>query len=70
MRVGSARGSSPLAVNRRMTGPDGRAAVGLNPDGVSDPTLTVVRLDGDDDRPVATIVHYACHPIILGPDNT
>ena len=32
--------------------------------------LTVVRLDGDDDRPVATIVHYACHPIILGPDNT
>ena len=53
-----------------MTGPDGRAAVGLNPEGVSDPTLTVVRLDGEDDRPVATIVHYACHPIILGPDNT
>jgi hypothetical protein len=44
--------------------------VGLDPDGVSAPTLTVVRLDGDDDRPVATIVHYACHPIILGPDNT
>ena len=53
-----------------MTTPDGRAAVGLDPDGVTDPTLTVVRLDGDDDRPVATIVHYACHPIILGPDNT
>ena len=29
-----------------------------------------MRLDGDDDRPLATIVHYACHPIILGPDNT
>jgi neutral ceramidase len=70
VRVGSATGRSPLAVNRRMTTPDGRAAVGLDPDGVSDPTLTVVRLDGDDDRPVATIVHYACHPIILGPDNT
>ena len=49
---------------------DGRAAVGLAPDRVTDPPLTVVRLDGDDDRPVATIVHYACHPIILGPDNT
>jgi hypothetical protein len=69
VRVGSAEGSSPLAVNRRMTAPDGRAAVGLNPDGVVDHTLTVVRLDGEDDRPVATIVHYACHPIILGPDN-
>ena len=70
VRVGAATGSSPLAVNRRMTTPDGRAAVGLNPDGVVDRTLTVVRLDGEDDLPVATIVHYACHPIILGPDNT
>ena len=70
VRVGAGRGSSPLAVNRRMTRPDGTAAVGLNPDGVVDHTLTVVRLDGDDDRPVVTIVHYACHPIILGPDNT
>ena len=70
VRVGTATGHSPLAVNRRMTMPDGRAAVGLHPAGVSDTTITVVRLDGADDRPVATIVHYACHPIILGPDNT
>ena len=70
IRVGAARGSSPLAVNRRMTTPDGKTTVGLDPDGVVDPTLTVVRLDGEDDRPVATIVHYACHPIVLGPDNT
>jgi hypothetical protein len=70
VRVGAATGRSPLAVNRRMTTPDGRVTVGLQPDGVSDPTLTVVRLDGGDDRPVATIVHYGCHPIILGPDNT
>jgi len=70
VRVGTGRGTSPLAVNRRMTTPDGRAAVGLNREGAVDHTLTVVRLDGDDDVPVATIVHYACHPIILGPDNT
>ena len=31
VRVGSAQGSSPLAVNRRMTAPDGRAAVGPQP---------------------------------------
>ena len=70
VRVGAGTGSSPLAVNRRMTKPDGTAAVGLAWDGVVDRSLTVVRLDGDDDRPVATLVHYACHPIILGPDNT
>ncbi len=70
VRVGTGTGSSPLAVNRRMTRPDGTAAVGLNPGGVVDPTLTVVRLDGEDDRPIAIVVHYACHPIVLGPDNT
>jgi neutral ceramidase len=70
VRVGTGRGQSPLAVNRRMTKPDGKAAVGLNWDGVSDRTVTVVRFDDEDDRPVATIVHYACHPIILGADNT
>ena len=70
VRVGSGVGHSSLAVNRRMTRPDGTAAVGLNRDGIVDRTLTVVRLDGDDGNPVATIVHYACHPIILGPDNT
>ena len=69
VRVGTGVGTSPLAVNRRMAKPDGAAAVGLNWDGVVDHTLTVARLDGQDDRPVATIVHYACHPIILGPDN-
>lgn len=70
VRIGAATGCSPLAVNRRMTMPDGRVGVGLAPDAVADHTLTVVRLDGDDDRPVATIVHYACHPIVLGADNT
>ena len=69
-RIGAAEGHSPLAVNRRMNTPDGRVTVGLDPEGVADHTLTVVRLDGDDDRPVATIVHYACHPIVLGADNT
>ncbi len=69
VRVGSARGTSPLAVNRRMLKPDGKAAVGLNWEGPVDHTLTAVRLDGEDDSPVATLVHYAAHPIILGPDN-
>jgi len=70
VRVGAATGRSRLGVNRRMTTPNGRTAVGVDPAGVTDTTLTVVRLDADDDRPVATIVNYGCHPIILGPDNT
>jgi hypothetical protein len=69
VRVGSATGTCPLAVNRRMTTPSGTVKVGINEDGPVDRTLTVVRLDGEDDVPVASIVHYAAHPIILGSEN-
>src|SRR6185503_11225307 len=41
VRIVAARGESPLAVNRRMTKPDGTAAVGLNWDGAADRTVTV-----------------------------
>jgi len=34
-----------------------------------DPTVTVVRVDGPDHRPLAILVNYACHPVVLGSDN-
>lgn len=30
----------------------------------------VIRIDGPGGKPLATLVSYACHPVILGPDNT
>jgi len=47
------------------------ASIGRNrrrPDGPFDPTVTVVRFDRADAAP-ASLVHYACHPTVLGPDN-
>ena len=47
------------------------ATVGRNrrrPDAPVDPALTVVRLDRQSAAP-AILVHYACHPTVLGPDN-
>lgn len=47
------------------------ATVGRNrrrPDAPADPVLTVVRLDRQGAAP-AILVHYACHPTVLGPDN-
>jgi len=46
------------------------ASVGRNrrrPDGPVDPTVTVVRFDRT--AGPASLVHYACHPTVLGPDN-
>lgn len=47
------------------------ASIGRNrrqPDGLVDPTVTVVRFDRPGTGP-ASLVHYACHPTVLGPDN-
>ena len=38
------------------------------PDGPIDPAVTVLQFDRTD-LPPATLVHYACHPTVLGPDN-
>jgi hypothetical protein len=34
-----------------------------------DPTVTVVRVDTFDGKPLAVVVNYACHPVVLGEDN-
>ena len=32
-----------------------------------DPTVGVIRIDRRDGTPLAILVNYACHPVILGP---
>ncbi len=68
-RVAAGNGASSVAVNRRETAPDGRPITGVNPDGVIDPQVLVVRIDDADQRPLAAIVGYTMHPTTLGPTN-
>ena len=68
--VGEVRG---LAVNRRERTADGRTILGWNPDGVRDDSVVAIRIDGGDGPPlypdgIATIVSFACHPVVIGPD--
>jgi hypothetical protein len=69
VRVAAGEGWSDINVNRRFKGPDGRRAVGRNPEGPVDHTVRVVRFDDMDEKPVATILHYACHPTIMAWEN-
>ncbi|HZX07864.1 neutral/alkaline non-lysosomal ceramidase N-terminal domain-containing protein, partial [Kribbella sp.] len=39
-------------------------------DGPVDRSLPVARLVGIDGRPIAVLASYACHPVVLGADNT
>jgi hypothetical protein len=69
VRVSAGRGACTIGVNRRLQRPeDGEVIVGRNWDGDFDDSVQVVRIDGIDGTPLATIVNYACHPITAGPD--
>lgn len=68
VRVGAATGSCDINVNRRQMLDDGRVVVGRNPGGLVDRTVRVIRIDTLDEQPLATIVHYACHPTTVGWD--
>jgi hypothetical protein len=68
--VGKATG---LAVNRRERTTDGRTILGWNRDGVRDDSVVSIRVDGLDGAPlftdgIATVVSFACHPVVIGPD--
>jgi hypothetical protein len=67
--VGVGSGQSAVAMNRRESSPDGRTVTGVNPDGVIDPEVLVVRIDSTDGEPIAAIVGYTMHPTTLGPSN-
>ena len=67
MAVGS--GTCAIAVNRRFITPEESVVVGRNSEGPVDHEVKVVRFDALDEEPLAILVNYACHPIIVGPYN-
>jgi hypothetical protein len=68
-RVAAGYGSSDVSVNRRLRLPEGRTVVAQNWDGETDPTLTVLRIDDLEERPIACVVGYGTHPIVLAHQN-
>ncbi len=68
-RMGADWGESGIAVNRRLRAPNGTVVVGQDPDGFRDPKVMVVRFDDMDEQPLAALVCYAAHPIVLAYQN-
>ena len=71
------KNESSVGINRRERMPDGHMEIGRNPDGPRDKSVQVVSVLTDAGRRkgdiagtrLATIVNYACHGTVLGPDN-
>lgn len=66
VRVAAGAGVCDINVNRRLRLQDGSVVVGRNWDGAADRTVRVVRFDDLEEKPVGTILHYACHGTTMG----
>ena len=69
-RAAAGAGTCRININRRDRRPDGRVITGRGWEGPVDPMVGVVRLDDLAEEPIATLVHYSCHPTIMGPPCT
>lgn len=68
------RGRADFGHNRRKFLPDGRVAMQWRnaerePTEPVDPEFVMLRLVGQGGKNLAVLFHYACHPVVLGPDN-
>lgn len=73
-RVAAGFGEIYLGHNRRQLGADGKVTMlwrnaEKKPSAPLDPTVGVIRVDDATGKPRAIIVNYACHAVVLGPDN-
>jgi neutral ceramidase len=69
-KMGVGWGFSQANINRRAIDVDGKASLGLNPDGPVDRRIGLIRIDNADGSPLALIANYAIHGTVLGPQNT
>lgn len=69
-KMGAGWGFSQANINRRAIDVDGKASLGLNPDGPVDRRIGVIRIDKQDGGPLAIIVNYAIHGTVLGGQST
>jgi neutral ceramidase len=68
-RVGIGTGQADVNTNRDEYTADGWL-FGVNPDGPSDKTVWFVKFETLSGDPIAILINYAVHAVVLGPENT
>jgi hypothetical protein len=69
VRLRASRGQCNININRRAITATGERFLGINPDGPCDHEVLVVSFKSLNDKSLAVLVNYACHPTIMGPPN-
>lgn len=73
-RIAAGFGEIYLGHNRRKVAVDGKVTMFWRnaerlPTSPVDPTFGVIRVDDETGKPRAVLVNYACHAVVMGPDN-
>lgn len=68
-RLGVGWGFSQANINRRAINTDGKASIGLNPDGAVDRRIGLLRIDKEDGDPLALIANYPIHGTVMSGAN-
>lgn len=73
-RIAAGFGEIYLGHNRRKVAADGKVTMFWRnadklPTSPVDPTVGVIRVDDETGKPRVVLVNYACHAVVLGPDN-
>lgn len=65
-RTAAGRGTAPVAINREELNNDGHILVGRNPEGTTDHSVDVLRVDDLEGNPIAVLTSFAAHPVVMG----
>lgn len=65
-RLGAGWGFSQANINRRAIDIDGKATLGLNPDGPTDRRIGLIRIEKEDGSLLALISNYPIHGTVMG----
>ncbi len=68
-RLGVGWGFSQANINRRAIDVDGKASLGMNPDGPVDRRIGLLKIDRQDGTPMVCIANYPLHGTVLGKEN-
>jgi Neutral/alkaline non-lysosomal ceramidase, N-terminal len=68
-RFGFGTGKAYVNINRRERFPDGEWNLGYNLEGPSDKTVAVLKFETLSGKPIALLINYAVHGVVMGPNN-
>lgn len=67
--IGAGKGECKMNINRRAQDGRGGIILGLNPYGPCDHEVGVIRINDASGVPIAVLVDWPCHAVVLGPKN-